>query len=93
MADPLVAARIERAERVGRNSFSDVQLADAVLLLRQGLGRLLRSRQDRGVLCILDGRLWRRGYGPKVLKALGDHPVVWKWEELLAHASRLDVTG
>ncbi len=91
--DPLVAARIERAERVGRNSFSDVQLADAVLLLRQGLGRLLRSRQDRGVLCILDGRLWRRGYGPKVLKALGDHPVVWKWEELLAHASRLDVTG
>ncbi|MBI5498276.1 MAG: ATP-dependent DNA helicase [Deltaproteobacteria bacterium] len=90
-ADPLVAARMERAERQGRRPFDDVQLADAVQSLRQGLGRLLRSRQDRGILAVLDGRLWRRGYGRKVLRALGDHPNVSSWEDLTVHARRLGV--
>jgi len=90
-SDPLVTARMHRAERRGRSPFSDVQLADAVTLLRQGLGRLLRSREDRGILAVLDGRLWRRGYGKTVIRALGDHPTTHDWHVLQDHADRLKV--
>ncbi len=89
--DPLVAARLERAENEGRRPFEDVQLGDAVMALRQGLGRLLRSREDRGVLCVMDGRLWRRSYGKRVLGALGNHPLTHVWADLEAHAQRLQL--
>ena len=87
--DPLVSARLQRAEEQGRNPFEGVQVPDAVILLRQGLGRLLRSRQDRGVMCIMDGRLLRRRYGRRVLESLGDHALVTRQDELDVHLARL----
>ncbi|HWP35845.1 MAG TPA: ATP-dependent DNA helicase, partial [Thermodesulfobacteriota bacterium] len=62
-ADPLVQARIERLAAEGANPFLAYQLPAAVLALKQGLGRLIRSGADRGVLSVLDARLTRSAYG------------------------------
>ena len=64
--DPIVAARSRECE----NSFSDYMLPDAVLRFRQGFGRLIRRADDRGVVVILDSRVWRREYGQLFLDAL-----------------------
>ena len=75
-ADPLVAARVERIRRQGGSPFPQYQLPAAVLDLKQGLGRLIRSRRDTGVLAVLDGRLRRRSYGRVFLESLPPFPVV-----------------
>ena len=68
--DPLVAARIRQLRAEGRNAFVEYQLPQAVTLLKQGVGRLIRDEQDRGVLMILDGRLLSKSYGRIVLDSL-----------------------
>ncbi len=55
--DPVVEAKIAWLRRAGRNPFGDFQLPQAVRLLQQGAGRLIRDEHDRGVLMILDERL------------------------------------
>jgi len=75
-SDPLIAARIERIRRGGGNPFIDYQTPLAVLELKQGLGRLLRSRSDRGLLAVLDPRLTTRRYGRTFLRSLPPWPVV-----------------
>jgi ATP-dependent DNA helicase DinG len=72
--DPLLAARIAEAEGRGENAFSSFQLAPAVIALRQGFGRLIRTANDRGVVAILDVRLRTRSYGRKFLGALPPAP-------------------
>ncbi len=69
-ADPIVAARIERFRARGENPFADYQVPGAVLLLKQGLGRLIRSGADRGVLAVLDSRLVERAYGRRFVESL-----------------------
>jgi ATP-dependent DNA helicase DinG len=68
--DPLVAARIRRTRDSGGNPFADYQVPLAVLELKQGLGRLLRSSSDRGLLAVLDPRLTQRRYGRIFLDSL-----------------------
>jgi ATP-dependent DNA helicase DinG len=68
--DPLLAARIERITREGRNAFLEYQLPQAVIALKQGAGRLIRDETDRGVLMICDPRLFSKGYGRKILRSL-----------------------
>jgi ATP-dependent DNA helicase DinG len=75
-SDPLVAARIERIKENEGNPFAEYQVPMAVLDLKQGLGRLLRSRGDRGILAVLDPRLTTKGYGKTFLKSLPPFPVV-----------------
>ena len=74
--DPLVAARIERIREEGGNPFREYQLPMAVLELKQGLGRLLRSTADRGILAVLDPRLTERPYGKTFLRSLPPYPIV-----------------
>jgi ATP-dependent DNA helicase DinG len=61
--DPVVRARIEYLSAQGGNAFRDYQLPEAVLALKQGVGRLIRSEEDRGVVVICDPRMSERGYG------------------------------
>jgi Rad3-related DNA helicase len=68
--DPLVEARCERVEQDGESSFARVMVPEAVLRFRQGIGRLVRRKTDRGVLAVLDARIARRGYGQAFLKSL-----------------------
>jgi Rad3-related DNA helicase/serine/threonine protein kinase len=68
--DPVQEARVERMKAAGENWFGTYVLPQAVLQLKQGLGRLLRTREDRGVMAILDTRLHTKGYGKMVLNAL-----------------------
>jgi ATP-dependent DNA helicase DinG len=69
-SDPVVAARIERLRARGENAFGDYQVPVAILMLKQGLGRLIRSASDRGVLAVLDSRLVERSYGRRFLRSL-----------------------
>ena len=75
-SDPLVQARIRQIEDEGGNAFADYQVPSAILRLKQGFGRLIRSRSDRGILAILDSRLRTRGYGKLFMASLPDYTIV-----------------
>jgi Rad3-related DNA helicase/serine/threonine protein kinase len=68
--DPVHEARVAQMKAAGENWFGTYVLPQAVLRLKQGLGRLLRTRDDRGVMAILDTRIHTKGYGRLVLDAL-----------------------
>jgi ATP-dependent DNA helicase DinG len=74
-ADPITAARIESINAAGGSAFGEYQIPLAILALQQGLGRLIRHRQDRGVLAVLDPRLRSMGYGRRFLNSLPPAPV------------------
>jgi ATP-dependent DNA helicase DinG len=68
--DPVVEARLKRLRTLGRNGFTEYQLPQAVTLLKQGVGRLIRDERDRGVLMLCDDRLLTKSYGRTVLASL-----------------------
>ncbi len=69
-SDPVVAARVRALQEEGRNPFSEFQVPEAVLALKQGFGRLIRTKTDRGVLALLDTRISRMPYGKIFLDSL-----------------------
>jgi ATP-dependent DNA helicase DinG len=80
--DPVLEARLEYLAQQGSDPFWEYQIPSAIIALRQGLGRLIRSGQDRGALCILDGRLLTKGYGGAFLESLPPCPVTSDRDDL-----------
>ena len=72
-SDPIVAARVRALQDDGRNAFAEYQIPEAVLALKQGFGRLIRSKADRGILSILDNRIQRMQYGKIFLESLPEY--------------------
>lgn len=70
--DPILNAKINQCKRAGGNPFFDLQIPEAVLSLKQGCGRLIRSVTDRGVVCICDPRLVGKNYGEIFINSLPD---------------------
>ncbi len=68
--DPVVAARVRSVDEGGGNAFFQYQVPSAVISLKQGFGRLIRSLHDRGVLCLLDNRVLKKQYGRVFLDSL-----------------------
>ena len=69
-SDPILMARSQALELAGESPFQRLHLPLAQLTLKQGFGRLIRSRSDYGVVALLDGRVHRRGYGRRLLASL-----------------------
>ncbi len=76
--DPRVTAIVNRLKNLNQDPFQSYQLPQAVLRLRQGFGRLIRSQKDYGVVCILDNRVVKKAYGQKFLAALPRCPITGK---------------
>ncbi len=68
--DPVLKARLNAMEKQGKNPFRDHQLPNAVIALRQGVGRLIRDVNDTGVLMVCDPRLLKRAYGHMFLDSV-----------------------
>jgi ATP-dependent DNA helicase DinG len=74
-SDPVVAARIAQINDSGGNAFYDYQIPTATILLKQGMGRLIRSKTDRGILALLDKRILTKSYGRIFLRSLPPAPL------------------
>jgi ATP-dependent DNA helicase DinG len=72
-SDPVVAARVRSVDEAGGNAFLQYQVPSAVITLKQGFGRLIRSLHDRGLLCLLDNRILKKQYGRVFLESLPDY--------------------
>jgi ATP-dependent DNA helicase DinG len=82
--DPVLSARLEEMRRRGGNPFSQYQLPQAVLALKQGVGRLIRDANDSGVIMICDPRLMTRAYGRVFIDSLPPMPVTTNLREASA---------
>jgi ATP-dependent DNA helicase DinG len=78
----MVAARLERIAAEGGNPFWDYQVPSALLMLRQGLGRLIRRATDRGIMAIMDSRLFTRSYGKIFLNSLLESLITVRREDI-----------
>jgi ATP-dependent DNA helicase DinG len=72
---PLIEAKLELVEARGGDAFTEYSLPEAILKFRQGVGRLIRTKSDSGIVVILDNRIVTRPYGRSFLQALPDCPV------------------
>ena len=72
---PLIQAKLELVEARGGDAFTEYSLPEAILKFHQGVGRLIRTKSDSGIVVILDNRIVTRPYGRAFLKALPECPV------------------
>ncbi|GAB4200531.1 MAG: ATP-dependent DNA helicase [Wenzhouxiangellaceae bacterium] len=82
--DPVLQARLEEIKQQGGNPFTEVQLPEAVLALKQGAGRLIRDHSDRGVVVLGDPRLTGKGYGRLFLNSLPPWPRTRELQDAIA---------
>ncbi len=87
--DPLVEARSNRLEQMGRSPFKDYFLPEAAVALKQGAGRLIRRESDRGILVVCDTRLATMGYGRRLMAALPPMRRITTEEDFLESLSQL----
>jgi ATP-dependent DNA helicase DinG len=80
--DPVIEARIQHILEKNGKPFFEFQVPRAILTLRQGAGRLMRSSTDGGVIAIMDVRLFKKGYGKFFLRSLPPAPVVRSVREI-----------
>ena len=80
--EPLTEARIEELRRQQIEPFQHYQIPRAIIQLKQGFGRLIRKKTDKGVVSILDSRMRRRGYGKQFIESLPSCRVVNQLEEV-----------
>ncbi|MGC8810772.1 MAG: ATP-dependent DNA helicase [bacterium] len=80
--DPIMEARLEKIASAGKSPFWEYQVPGAIILLKQGLGRLVRTRQDRGILAILDPRLWTKNYGRAFIESLPPCPFTHEQKDI-----------
>ncbi len=88
-ADPLIRARLDAIRRAGGDGFAEFQLPQAVLALKQGVGRLIRDFEDSGLVVLGDPRLRTRGYGRVFLNSLPPMPVLDEAHDALRFAEGL----
>jgi ATP-dependent DNA helicase DinG len=91
--DPYLQARLELVRRQGRDPFRDLQLPQAVLTLRQGVGRLIRGHGDYGVVVLCDPRVATRSYGKVFLRSLPPMRVTRDLADVLSFLDRHEGTG
>lgn len=80
--DPVVEARIESLKKAGVNAFTRYQVPEAIITLKQGLGRLIRTGTDRGVLALLDPRVRTKEYGRLFLQSLPPCPLTGNLDDV-----------
>ncbi len=88
--DPVYRQRLQRVNEQGGNAFVDVQVPEATIALRQGVGRLIRDVTDRGIVAICDNRLHSRAYGKGMLASLPPMRRTSELDEVRAFARELD---
>lgn len=76
--DPITEAIIEKYEEQGKNSFLEYQIPESVIKFKQGIGRLIRSKEDRGVITILDNRIVTKRYGKYFIKSIPTKNIIRK---------------
>jgi ATP-dependent DNA helicase DinG len=80
--DPLVLARTNSIEKNGGNAFYEYSVPQAIIALKQGIGRLIRSKEDKGVIAILDSRLLTKPYGKEFLDSLPKMEITAKLKDV-----------
>lgn len=88
--DPVSQAWIEHLKKHGQDWFTGYMLPSAVIRLKQGFGRLIRTSSDRGMVSILDPRLQTKGYGRTIIRSLPNVPVVYQQNEIPEHCLNLE---
>ena len=84
--DPVIKARLKRVELEGKNSFINYLLPLSVIKMKQGVGRLIRKKSDRGIIVILDKRIITKNYGEIFLKSLPEGTLyISRLRDLLPH--------
>lgn len=92
-SDPIVAARQRYIDDQGGSSFYEYSVPQAVIALKQGVGRLIRSATDKGVVALLDPRLRTKGYGKVFLKSLPPCPVTSDLDDVRVMFSEVEMTA
>ncbi|WP_028079452.1 ATP-dependent DNA helicase [Solimonas soli] len=89
--DPVFEAKLDAIRRRGGTPFFDLQLPEAIVMLRQGVGRLIRDPSDRGLLMLCDPRITSKSYGRRVLASLPRMPLLRELDDVREFAATLAV--